>query len=1358
MEDENSSSFCKDCQMMCSNLNSFKKHVRKRHPTKFYQLFPLKSDSSPKYTCDDCKQTFTSNRSLSTHKKSFHSEFQKNRETQEKNCSRRSRIEDEGIECSDCEIEFNDLITFKNHMRDHRDNKITKLKKEIKEYTIDESNTRVNKRKRKSSLAKLVKSEEVSFIPDVHPLETNETPIRKSTRIRKHISYASLIKSSSESEEEPLASKISNKWKKSSKNHNCKDDEVENFAQNNLIKIHLKLRKKVKPKKTWKNFNLLEKKHSCGDCSTTYNSLSCLRKHIRKYHPTKWAELAPTLYKRLKNSENSFNCADCKTVYSNIIGLRKHIRKYHSSKFNELASKLYKKTPKNSEKKFSCPECEIKYCVKASLRKHIQKEHSKNMSELISKICEKESGNIKRDISCTECNMKYSNMSALRKHTRKHHPNKLLELGPKLYTFKRNLAKNILMKTHNSFKDGGTHNLLDGELVDMYKYMCNVCSSSYSNISNLRKHLRKFHPEILSDVAPLLKDYTSFKYLCDLCPKKFNCIRNFKYHQRKCHPDFAQPLKQTQKHIKINKCPLCTFENTERKKLLDHFKNEHDIEVSMSPVDVKNLEEFSKWKDSFEKETNTRFVKEYHFSCLSHDVVSYICHRSGYYNPKGKGLRHMKAQGSSKINGYCPAAIKLKKIKDGSVKVTFCGTHIGHTTDVSHLHLTPAERQIIAEKIALNIPFPDILESMRNTVSESDFKRIHMLSKKDLYNIKSSFHLTSPIAKTLKPPSENVTFEIWIEDMKKNGDCIMFHKPQGHFMEEHPNLKSEDFVLMIMNQNQREKLKKFGHDTICLDRSFDINSHHFELVSLLVLNEMGEGYPCAFLFSNRLDLEIMTLFFHIIKTTVGSIDTKIFMSDMVDYFYTAWITIMSNVQLRYYCTWQIEHAWRKKLIIIKSKEKQETVINQLKAILQERDITTFKLMLESIVNQLNTESYAWHFSSYLQDSCLQREELWSSADGVFIDLKTHPHFERMHKTLNHLFMNGKNAKHFGKALGDIMRFMREKLFDRNILINRGKINNKMKIAIFRHKLSLHSETDSIVTTDEGWQIPSTETSEVYTIKEMPVVCRCEFICPECKCCIHRYLCSCIDSFVKWNMCKHIHLLCRYLNNCVNNKIQNDTDIKPQQNYTKDQAQQILFVKGPQMEFVKHQPQVEYIKQPLQIEYVEQSQQVEFIKQATVEQVEFIKQAQQVDFVKQSTQMDNIQVHHIQMENQVGQGNQVESTYIYCNETNQREMDAILAEVNICNLETVQVTQIPTSCTIQIPTSCTVVPQVAQITTDSFGAVVDTKESLKMKFLKLLEEASSPSELEVVQKMLASITPTLEVIKGTTSNHQVLFPL
>ncbi|KFM70403.1 hypothetical protein X975_24702, partial [Stegodyphus mimosarum] len=51
---------------------------------------------------------------------------------------------------------------------------------------------------------------------------------------------------------------------------------------------------------------------------------------------------------------------------------------------------------------------------------------------------------------------------------------------------------------------------------------------------------------------------------------------------------------------------------------------------------------------------------------------------------------------------------------------------------------------------------------------------------------------------------------------------------------------------------------------------------------------------------------------------------------------------------------------------------------------------------------------------------------------------------------------------------------------------------------------------------------------------------------ECKSCIHNYICTCIDSSIKWNMCKHIHLICRVKSmNTENNSeeviLQNDDD-------------------------------------------------------------------------------------------------------------------------------------------------------------------------------------------------------------------------
>ncbi|KAK9878946.1 hypothetical protein WA026_003767 [Henosepilachna vigintioctopunctata] len=1330
MEEENL--FCMECQMRYSNLSSFRKHVRKLHPTKLQILTTKSNDQISKFSCETCRQSFSAARTLTIHRKSCHIKpVEDVIKCKEETISRRTLLEDENIACSDCELEFDDLVSFKQHMRDHRDNRLTKVKKTKKNGLRSKVGNKSNEEKRTNT-----QNKSLSNVHKEHKEETS--PVRKSRRSRKPVSYAYLIESGSDSENESLASRLN----KIIKIHVCNKCHMEynnlNDLQKHIRKHHpSKLDKSIKTDKTWKKVKLIDKKFVCEACLTKCNTLSSLRKHIRKYHPSKWPELSAKLYnKKTKSSDKMYTCSECQALYGNVVGLRKHIRRNHPSKFIELASGLYKKKPRSTEKNITCSDCQMKYSTIGSLRKHVKKLHPSKFLELLPMLYKKK-GNFKRDISCTECDMKYSNMSGLRKHIRKHHASKLVELAPLLYTFKRNMAKNILLKRRN-LKECKIEHLMDVDLIDMDKYKCYVCESSYSNISNLRKHLRKFHPEKLSDIAPLLKDNTNFKYPCDQCSKKFNCIRNFKYHQRKCHPDIAQPITRISKPSKINKCPLCSFGNPERKMLLHHFKEEHDIEVTMKPVEVTTPEEFFKWKDSFEKETNTKFVKEYHFSCTSHDVVSYICHRSGYYNPKGKGLRHMKAQGSSKINGYCPAAMKLKKLKDNTVKVTFCETHVGHNTDVSHLHLTPAERQIIAEKIAMNIPFDEILESIRDTVSESEFKRIHMLSKKDLYNIKSSFHLASPVAKTVKPQTENISFEVWIEETKKKGDCNIFYKQQGQYLAEHPNLKHEDFVLIVMNQTQREKLKKFGQDLICLDRSFDLNSHQFELISLLVLNEAQEGFPCAFLISNRTDQEIMTLFFQYIRNIVGRICTKMFMSDMVDYFYIAWCAIMPATQIsfRFYCTWQIEHAWRKKVSSIKSKEKQELIMAKLKQVLEEKHISSFKEVLESVIAELNTESYTWDFSNYLSQNYLQENELWTPKDDVYTDIKFNFHLERMHKTLKHLFLNGKNAKHFGKALGDIMRFLKDKLFDRTILINRGKINNKMKIAIFRHKLSLHSKEDEITKSNDEWLIPSSETTEIYKITEIQPSCRCEFICTECKTCIHRFVCTCLDSSVKWNMCKHIHLLCRYLNNTESSK---------------HQTQQLSFLKQHALENCNQQQQLVYVKR---------SPQVEFCKHPT-SIVEYVKQhPTDVGFIKQqSQQIEHVQVQHIQVENHVGHVDQVEGTYIYCNETNQREMDAILAEVNICNLETVQVTQIPTSCTIQIPTTCTVVPQVEQITAGCSDAyeVVDTKESLKIKFSKLLEEASS-SELEVVQKMLASIAPTLEVIKGSSSDHQVLFPL
>ncbi|CAH1722529.1 unnamed protein product [Aphis gossypii] len=71
-------------------------------------------------------------------------------------------------------------------------------------------------------------------------------------------------------------------------------------------------------------------------------------------------------------------------------------------------------------------------------------------------------------------------------------------------------------------------------------------------------------------------------------------------------------------------------------------------------------------------------------------------------------------------------------------------------------------------------------------------------------------------------------------------------------------------------------------------------------------------------------------------------------------------------------------------------------------------------------------------------------------------------------------------------------------------------------------------------TEDSWDIVSERYSEMYRVNRLKTFCDCQIQCQDCLSCIHCYTCSCIDSAIKWNMCKHIHLVCRFQYNHENN--------------------------------------------------------------------------------------------------------------------------------------------------------------------------------------------------------------------------------
>ena len=352
------------------------------------------------------------------------------------------------------------------------------------------------------------------------------------------------------------------------------------------------------------------------------------------------------------------------------------------------------------------------------------------------------------------------------------------------------------------------------------------------------------------------------------------------------------------------------------------------------------FESFVSWEQNLEHDTRSRYVvsrSKAKFKTKTHHYFS--CHRSGHFVSESKNLRNLKSQGSNKISGFCPAGIKLVQDNNtGQCEVHYIQTHVGHTNDLGHLPLSTEERDVLVMKIAAKIPLDTILDELRENICNS-LERVQLVTRKDLHNIEAAFSLTSG---EKRHKDDGTSVHSWVTEMESQDfSCIVYYKQQGVQCsdEEFPFIKDDDFILIVMNEGQREMLQKYANNIICIDGTHGLNNYDFELITLLVVDDLHQGFPCAFMFTNRTDEQLMTLFFEKIKRKVGNIMPNVFMSDMAESFYNGWHKVMGEPKKRLFCTWHVIKAWRKNLSEkISNSEKRQEVYKEVTTLLQETDV------------------------------------------------------------------------------------------------------------------------------------------------------------------------------------------------------------------------------------------------------------------------------------------------------------------------------------------------------------------------------------------------------------------------------------
>ena len=95
-----------------------------------------------------------------------------------------------------------------------------------------------------------------------------------------------------------------------------------------------------------------------------------------------------------------------------------------------------------------------------------------------------------------------------------------------------------------------------------------------------------------------------------------------------------------------------------------------------------------------------------------------------------------------------------------------CYTHNGHTREIQHTWLPKEKRQELAAKIQQGVPREIFLDDVRDSVTENNFPRHHLLGKKDLLNIERAFGLKD----FLRHISDQDSALAWITEWEQSAD------------------------------------------------------------------------------------------------------------------------------------------------------------------------------------------------------------------------------------------------------------------------------------------------------------------------------------------------------------------------------------------------------------------------------------------------------------------------------------------------------------------------------------------------------------------------------------------------------------
>jgi len=505
----------------------------------------------------------------------------------------------------------------------------------------------------------------------------------------------------------------------------------------------------------------------------------------------------------------------------------------------------------------------------------------------------------------------------------------------------------------------------------------------------------------------------------------------------------------------------------------------------------------------------------------------FYCNRSGNHESKGHTKRQIKLQGSCKAASTCIAHIKaIQNTLTDEIVVEYCSTHNSHDLNLCHLPVPEDIKHFIAAKLQDGVSLDRILDDVRNNSTSPGVGRQHLVTKQDINNIKRKLNLQC----VQKNPNDLMSVFTWVQELKSLPyNPIVVFKPQEEESSLHipsGSLTNNTFLLGIQTEYQRDAMQHYGNKLICMDSTHGTNIYDFLLISIIVVDDYGEGLPVAWAISNHEDTCVLLHFLQALKTKVNEIHPTIFMSDDAQQYYTAWCTVFGGTPPKLLCMWHVDRSWRKSLNeYIDSSQSRVEIYHQLRVLLLEQNKTEFHMNLQRFMSYLHKNHFCYY--EYFKRTYVKRCEQWATCYRIGCIANTNMFTESFHRLLKVVYLEGKQNRRVDTLLNTLLRIARNLIYEQITKEEKGKLSHRKCEITKRHKEAVKIFHICTVSqeADLEWKVQSQSSKGTnYRITKSPTCCNCKLNCSQCGACSHIYNCSCIDYALHNTVCKHIHLV------------------------------------------------------------------------------------------------------------------------------------------------------------------------------------------------------------------------------------------